>query len=145
MAAFHVCRFMLPGRDFHGLAAYVELGETFVWALNALGHEAGLAVNGTRPNAINILMGAQMLGEPQLDALPARTVIYNLEQMARTPLEDLKPVLRSWRSASRSGNSARPTSRSGRRLARARCSTSGSAGRRCSSASRPRRARTSKC
>jgi hypothetical protein len=95
MAAFHVCRFMLPGRDFHGLAAYVELGETFVWALNALGHPAGLAVNGTRPDAVNILMGAQMLAEPQLDALPARTVIYNLEQMARIPLEDLKPVLRS--------------------------------------------------
>ena len=95
MAAFHVCRFMLPGRNFHGLASYVEHADAVVWALRGLGHEADAAVNATRPDAINIVIGAQMLDEAQLAQLPPRTVIYNLEQMARVPLEHLKPVLRA--------------------------------------------------
>jgi hypothetical protein len=94
MAAFHVCRFMLPGRSFHGLAAYVEHAEAFVWALRALGHDTSFAVNGTRPDATNIVFGAQMLADAQVDQLPTRSVIYNFEQMARLRPEDLKPVLR---------------------------------------------------
>jgi hypothetical protein len=94
MAAFHVCRFMPPGRGFHGLAAYVEHAEAFVWALRALGHDTSFAVNGTRPDATNIVFGAQMLADEQVEQLPPRSVIYNFEQMARLQIEDLKPVLR---------------------------------------------------
>ena len=91
--AFHVCHFMPPGRVFHGLNAYREHAEAFVWGLQALGYDASYALNGTRPDALNLVMGVQMLAEEQLDQLPPRTIIYNLEQMARRSLEHVKPVL----------------------------------------------------
>jgi hypothetical protein len=93
-SAFHVCHLMPPGREYVGLKAYNEHAEAVVWALQQLGHEATYSLNGTRPDAINIVMGAQMLAAEQLDELPPRTVIYNLEQMARQKIEDLRPVLR---------------------------------------------------
>lgn len=85
---------MPPGRAFHGLIAYREHAEAFVWGLQQLGHEATYSMNGTRPDAINLVMGVQMLAIEQLAALPPRTVIYNLEQMARRDLATAKPVIR---------------------------------------------------
>ncbi|HUQ75418.1 MAG TPA: hypothetical protein VM183_11875 [Burkholderiales bacterium] len=94
-AAFHVCHFMPPGRTFHGLAGYREHADALVWGLQALGHHAEYGLNTINPEATNIAMGLQMLGEAQLDALPPGTVYYNLEQMARRAVEDVKPVLRA--------------------------------------------------
>jgi hypothetical protein len=93
--AFHVCHFMPPGRTFHGLAGYREHADALVWALHALGHPAEYGLNAINPDATNIVMGLQMLGEAQLEALPPGTVYYNLEQMARRAVEDVKPVLRA--------------------------------------------------
>lgn len=93
-AVFNICHLMPPGRAYEGLRSYRDHAEAFVWALQALGYEASYKLNGTRPDAINILFGAHMLVPEQLDALPAGTVIYNLEQMARQRIEDLKPILR---------------------------------------------------
>jgi hypothetical protein len=42
----------------------------------------------------NLVLGAQMLSEEQVDQLPADTVIYNLEQMARVPVDSIRPVMR---------------------------------------------------
>src|SRR5438046_2494890 len=93
-SAFHVCHLMPPGRAYFGLQAYNEIAETLVWALRELGHDATYSLHGTRAEAVNVVLGAQMLAPEQLRELPARTVIYNLEQMARQKTEELRPVLR---------------------------------------------------
>jgi len=93
-AVFNVCHLMPPGRAYEGLRSYRDHADAFVWALQALGYPASYSVNGMLPGAINIVMGAQMLAVEQLDALPPGTVIYNLEQMARQKIEELKPIVR---------------------------------------------------
>ena len=59
-AVFNVCHLMPPGRAYEGLRSYRDHADAFVWALQALGYQASYSVNGMLPDAINILMGAQM-------------------------------------------------------------------------------------
>lgn len=91
---FHVCHILPEGRAYHGLNGYTEIAQTLLWGLQALGHEASYGRNSTRAGAVNLVLGAQMLAEEQLDELPRGTVIYNLEQMAKVPLERIRPVMR---------------------------------------------------
>lgn len=95
MSAFHICHIFPAGRVYFGLNAYRDIADSLVWGLQALGHEATYAQNSFRPEAVNIVMGAQMLGVEQLGELPASSVIYNFEQMARVPLENIRPVMRA--------------------------------------------------
>jgi hypothetical protein len=94
-ARFHVCHVFPPGRVYFGLNAYRDIADSIVWGLQELGYEATYAQNSVRPDAVNIVMGAQMLAERQLDEIPVRSVIYNLEQMARVPIEQMRPVMRA--------------------------------------------------
>jgi len=95
-ARFHVCHILPAGRVYFGLQAYREIAETLVWGLQALGHEATYGQNSTSAGAVNLILGAQMLTLEQLDTLPPETVIYNLEQMARVPVEKMRPVMRGF-------------------------------------------------
>jgi hypothetical protein len=95
MARFHVCHILPAGRVFSGLNGYRDIADSLLWGLRALGHEASYAQNSPHPAALNIVMGVQMLAEQQLGELPAGTLIYNLEQMARVPVEKIRPVMRA--------------------------------------------------
>lgn len=90
---FHICHVFPEGRVYHGLNGYAEIIETLRWGLEALGHGASYGRNQTRAKATNIIFGAQMLHVDQLDEIPAGSIIYNLEQMARVPVQDIRRVM----------------------------------------------------
>jgi hypothetical protein len=60
-------------------AAFQEIAETLQYGLRGLGHTAGILENIVDPQAINIILGAQLLTESDLKAIPP-SIIYNLEQ-----------------------------------------------------------------
>lgn len=92
---FHLCHVFPEGRVYRGLDGYAEILETIVWGLESLGHHATCGRNRTRPGAINMIFGAQMLHPDQLDEVPPGSVVYNLEQMARVPAHRMRPVMRA--------------------------------------------------
>lgn len=93
MQDFHICHILPAGRVFFGLNAYRDIADSVLWGIQALGHRATYAQNSIRHGAVNIVMGAQMLVPEQLDEVPANSVIYNFEQLARVPLEKIRAVL----------------------------------------------------
>lgn len=93
MQDFHICHILPAGRAFFGLNAYRDIADSLVWGLQALGHRVTYAQNSVRHGAVNIVMGAQMLVPEQLHEVPANSVIYNFEQLARVPLEKIRAVL----------------------------------------------------
>jgi hypothetical protein len=86
--------YMLPPRV-HGFRGFQEVIETLRWGLAALGHEVSAEANMLVRNAVNIIFGAHVLKQTDIDALPANTIIYNLEQMASVACEDLGPISRA--------------------------------------------------
>ena len=92
--AFHVCRFVSTLREAHGAHSYREHADAFAWALEALGYEATVGENLMRRGVTNILMGSHMLDEAGLRAVPSDSIIYNLEQMRRVPMEQFVATFR---------------------------------------------------
>lgn len=80
MAKFHLLH-AIPNPRLHGLNGYIEVIESFAWGFQALGHEVSYAINKPRPDATNILFGAQMVSEESLGQLPKDTIVYNMEQL----------------------------------------------------------------
>jgi hypothetical protein len=89
---FNVVHVLAP--PLHGLYGYREVLETVHYGLTALGHDATLSENVVDKTKTNIIVGAQMLSEPDLRALPRGTIVYNFEQMRGVGPGDLKPVVR---------------------------------------------------
>ncbi len=79
----------------HGLLGYREVIETLRWGLAELGHEVSVAENSFRGDCVNILFGAQMLSNADLQQLPADTIVYNFEQIGGMQVEQLKPEIRT--------------------------------------------------
>jgi len=89
---FQVVLLAPPGYRHAG--ALAEMAETVSLGLRALGHAAPLVVNELTPDATNILLGGHLLPAAMLEALPADTVFYNLEQV-EPPLFEWAPHLRA--------------------------------------------------
>lgn len=98
---FHIVH-IVPDPRYHGLQGYREVIETLHWGLTELGYSATTGVNAFSPQRrINIVIGGQMLQPEHFKELPANTIFYNLEQMARTDPAHFKPSI--WTIASRFG------------------------------------------
>ncbi|MBI2307765.1 MAG: methyltransferase domain-containing protein [Rhodocyclales bacterium] len=61
--------------------ALAELAETLLYGLHGLGMEVDLALNECSPTGGNIVLGAHLLDEREMAALPGDAVIYNSEQI----------------------------------------------------------------
>lgn len=61
--------------------ALAELAETLLYGLHALGIEVDLALNECSASGGNIILGAHLLGEREMAALPDNVIIYNSEQI----------------------------------------------------------------
>lgn len=61
--------------------AFQEVAETLLYGLRQLGHESAILENTVDPRAMNIVLGAHLLGDAELAALPDGTIVYNLEQL----------------------------------------------------------------
>jgi SAM-dependent methyltransferase len=68
-----------PGYQFS--ETFREVGETLLFGLRGLGHAAALAVSEFDAGAVNIVLGGHLLTEKDVSSLPARTIIYNFEQV----------------------------------------------------------------
>jgi len=78
----------------HGLYGYKEIIETLRWGLADIGCNVTVSDNSVATDRINVIVGVQMLREPELEKLPANTIIYNLEQIRSGNLTGLKPEIR---------------------------------------------------
>jgi hypothetical protein len=90
-AAFHVVH-VVPDPRLHGLLGHREVIETLEWGLTALGHRTTTAVNAFAPDAVNVVVGFQMLSAAELEAAPPGTIVYNFEQLAGLDPDALKPA-----------------------------------------------------
>lgn len=72
-------------------SAFQEVAETLHYGLLKLGHESALLENAIDRQRKNILLGAHLLSDRELNALPDETIIYNLEQLNAA---DLRPAYR---------------------------------------------------
>lgn len=79
----------------HGLHGYREIIDTLQWGLNDIGHDTAVHENSFIAERTNIVLGAQMLSNSELQRLPPETIIYNFEQIGRTRPEDLKPEIKT--------------------------------------------------
>src|SRR4030095_2246821 len=77
----------------HGLLGYTEVVESLLWGLRDIGYDATTTRNSVAADRINIVLGAQMLTDAQLQDLPESTIIYNFEQIARLSRSELKPQI----------------------------------------------------
>jgi hypothetical protein len=93
VARFHIMH-VIPDPRLHGLHGYREVIETLAWGLSQLGHEVGYALNQFDPAATNIVFGAHMLPLENVEALPAGTISYNLEQVRNLDARRFSPAQR---------------------------------------------------
>ncbi len=61
--------------------AFLEVAQTLLQGLRDLGHESAILENTVDPQAVNIVLGAHLLNDGELEGLPRGTIIYNLEQL----------------------------------------------------------------
>lgn len=79
----------------HGLYGYREVIETVCWGLSDLGYDVTVSENGFRGGCVNIVLGAQMLADAELQRLPPESIIYNFEQIGGMRIDALKPQIRT--------------------------------------------------
>lgn len=87
MTHYHMVH-LIPTERHHGLYGYTEVIQTLTWGLTTLGHTVTYAKNSYINDATNIVFGHQIAGKEILSMMPAGTIIYNLEQLARFTKED---------------------------------------------------------
>lgn len=76
---FNVVIMQPPGYQFS--LSFLEIGELLCYSLNSLGHSSRLQINRFEPEATNIILGYNLLDDPQRIA-GHRSVIYQLEQLS---------------------------------------------------------------
>ncbi len=79
----------------HGLYGYREVIDTLQWGLNDIGCDTTVHENSFIAERTNIVLGAQMLSNSELQRLPPETIIYNFEQIGRLRPDDLKPEIKT--------------------------------------------------
>lgn len=60
--------------------AFLEVATTLMYGLQSLGYNAIITENKLSDSNINIILGAHLITEDQIDKIPASSIIYNLEQ-----------------------------------------------------------------
>lgn len=90
---FHLVH-IISNPDLHILNGYNEVIKTLFWGLRSFDNDVSYAVNTPREDAVNIVFGANMAHSSQIHALPANSIIYNLEQVG--PLLDNLPMRRAF-------------------------------------------------
>jgi hypothetical protein len=60
----------------HGLYGYKEIIETIRWGLVDLGCDVTVSDNSILRDRVNVILGAQMLKEADLERLPTNTIVY---------------------------------------------------------------------
>src|SRR5580700_444971 len=90
---FNIVHMLPPG--IHAMMGYREVAETLHWGMQQLGHDSVLSVNQFDPQRWNIVLGGQTLQPGDLEQIPKTSVFYQLEQIANTSMEDLKPTVRA--------------------------------------------------
>src|ERR1700704_100439 len=90
---FHIAH-IIPSPKLHIFHGYAEVIETITWGLQHLGREVTYGVNKVRPDATNIVFGAQMLELAALEKLPRDTIIYQLEQIAGGTADSIRDSLK---------------------------------------------------
>jgi hypothetical protein len=91
--AFNVVHLLHPKIPI--MMAYREVAETVHWGLKELGYMSTFSVNQFHPEHWNILFGGQSLKPEEITRIPQKSIFYNLEQIANTPIEDLSPTIRA--------------------------------------------------
>jgi len=71
---------MIRPSGYQHSSALLEIAETLMYGLKCLGYTALIVENEFSQNSDNIVLGAHLLQEDELDTLPGSTIIYNLEQ-----------------------------------------------------------------
>lgn len=64
--------------------AFYEVAETLFYSLNELGFTANITENTLIDDGINIILGANLLEEDDINLIPASSIIYNFEQVTDT-------------------------------------------------------------
>jgi hypothetical protein len=90
---YHIIH-IIPDPRLHGLNGYLEVIETIRWGLESLGHRVTVAMNSGDPGAVNIVFGWQLLNDAAMRAFPPNTILYNLEQIATVPTDQMWPTFR---------------------------------------------------
>ncbi len=93
MQRFHIV-LVRPAGYAHS-ECFREIAEGLQWGLQQLGHGAVIGENTLDPRATNIVLGTHLLPEAEALALPANTVVYNLEQLGGAELPAWYPALAS--------------------------------------------------
>ncbi|MBC8014624.1 MAG: hypothetical protein H7X79_02645 [Sporomusaceae bacterium] len=60
--------------------AFQEVANTLIYGLQSLGYNAVITENNFSDRNINIILGAHLIAEDQIDKIPLSSIIYNLEQ-----------------------------------------------------------------
>ncbi len=89
----HVQIVLVEPPGYQHTAALAEMAETLVYGFRALGHSAAAGINGFAAGSLNVVLGAHLLSPAAAAALPADTVVYNLEQV-EDHLFEWAPVLK---------------------------------------------------
>jgi hypothetical protein len=99
MKRFNIA-YIVPDRNgppslMHGLYGYREVIDALQWGLTDIGCDTTVRENGFIAERTNIVLGAQMLTDSELQRLPRETIIYNFEQIGRLQPDSLKPEIRT--------------------------------------------------
>jgi hypothetical protein len=84
-------------RGFIHSSAFREVIDSLSWALSALGHTVNVTENWLSKEETNIIFGAELLANNQPEAIPAGSVVYNLEQPSHPNLDKVKNLVRGSR------------------------------------------------
>jgi Macrocin-O-methyltransferase (TylF) len=75
-------------KDYLHSEAFREIAETVQYGMRGIGHTAAIKENIVDPQVTNILLGAHLLGDGDLKAIPPGTIIFNLEQLGSQHLSE---------------------------------------------------------
>ncbi len=84
MPGFHIV--LVSPDGYPHIECLREMAEALEFSLRALGHEVSTAKNRFDPGRTNILLGSHLLTPELAAAIPAESILYNLEQLGSAPL-----------------------------------------------------------
>ena len=64
--------------------AFSEIAETLVYALRKMSKTVTLDENNLNKNAVNIILGANLIKEEDVPNIPPNAIIYNFEQLTKS-------------------------------------------------------------
>jgi SAM-dependent methyltransferase len=87
MSGFHIV--LVSPQGYPHIDCLSEMVEALEFSLRALGHEVSVARNRFESGKTNILLGSHLLTPELAGAIPAGSILYNLEQLGSAPLSPI--------------------------------------------------------